>query len=153
MLAELAAANAAFAVIKAALANGKELADIGSKALEYFDYKAKLQENATAKAGGRPIEGRSDLEEFMALEKLRQQEEHLKEQMVYAGRPGMWTDWVKFQTMAAKRRREAKEEAARQRRLKIKRRREIALYVVVFLAAILAVVLTLFGVYLVVGHR
>lgn len=153
MLAELAAANAAFSVIKAALNNGKDLADIGSKALEYFDIKAKLQENATAKAGGRPIEGRSDLEEFMALEKLRQQEEHLKEQMVYAGRPGMWTDWIKFQTMAAKKRREAKEEAERQRRLRIKRRQEIALYVVVLLAAVLVVVLTLFGVSLIVGRR
>ena len=153
MLAELAAANAAFSVIKAALANGKELSDIGSKALEYFDYKAKIQEQATEKAGGRPIEGRSDLEEFMALEKLRQQEEHLKEQMVYAGRPGMWTDWVKFQTMAAKRRREAKEEAARQHRLKIAKRREIAQYVMVFLAAMLILGLTLFGVSLFVGRR
>lgn len=42
MLAELAAANAAFAVIKAALANGKELVDVGSKALEYFDAKASI---------------------------------------------------------------------------------------------------------------
>jgi hypothetical protein len=153
MLAELAAANAAFSVIKAALANGKELSDIGSKALEYFDYKAKLQESATEKAGGRPIEGRSDLEEFMALEKLRQQEEHLKEQMVYAGRPGMWTDWVKFQTMAAKRRREAKEEAHRQRIAKIKRRREIAQVVLVILAGALVLAMTLFGVWLVAGRR
>lgn len=150
MIAELAAANAAFAVIKAALANGKELSDLGSKALEYFDYKSKIQESANAKAGGRPIEGRSDLEEFMALEKLRQQEEHLKAQMVYAGRPGMWDDWMRFQAMAARKRREAKEAAKRAHILKIKRRREIAQIIAVVLAAALAVVMTLFGVWLVV---
>lgn len=149
MLAELAAANAAFAVIKAALKNGRELADIGGKALEYFDLKAKLQENATAKAGGRPTEGRSDIEEFMALEKLRQQEEHLRESMVYAGRPGMWEDWVKFQAMAARRRREAKEAAERAHRAKIQKRREVAQIVLVLLAALLAMGMTLFGVWMV----
>lgn len=149
MLAEIAAANAAFAVIKAALKNGKELADLGGKALEYFDLKAKLQENAVQKAGGRPLEGRTDLEEFMALEKLRQQEEHLREQMVYAGRPGMWEDWVKFQALAARRRREAKEAAERARRLKIQKRREIAQIVLVMLAAVLVLVMTLFGVWMV----
>lgn len=149
MLAELAAANAAFAVIKAALKNGKELSDLGGKVLEYFDLKAKMQENANAKAGGRPIEGRSDIEEFMALEKLRQQEENLREQMVYAGRPGMWEDWVKFQAAASRRRREAKEAAERARRLKIQKRREVAQLILVLMAGMLAVGMTLFGVWLV----
>ena len=110
MLAELAAANAAFNVIKAALANGKELSAIGGRVFDYFDNKAKIQEKATKKGGG---EGRSDMEEFMALEQLKAQEEHLRESMVYAGRPGMWNDWQKFQAQAARRRREAKEAAVR----------------------------------------
>ena len=110
MLLELAAANAAFSVIKQALANGKELSDIGGRVFDYFDNKAKIQEKATKKGGGAE---RSDMEEFMALEKLKQQEEHLRESMVYAGRPGMWEDWVKFQAQAARRRRENKEAAAR----------------------------------------
>ena len=54
MLAELAAANAAFAVIKAALKNGKELVEVGGKVSEYFDLKDKLQHGANEKAGGRP---------------------------------------------------------------------------------------------------
>jgi hypothetical protein len=110
MLLELAAANAAFSVIKQALANGKELSDIGGRVFDYFDNKAKIQEKATKKGGGAE---RSDMEEFMALEKLKQQEEHLRESMVYAGRPGMWEDWVKFQAQAARRRRENKEATAR----------------------------------------
>jgi hypothetical protein len=108
MIAELAAANAAFAVIKGALANGKELSALGSRVFDYFDNKARIQEKATQKGGG------SDLEEFMALEQLKQQEEELRERMVYAGRPGMWEDWTKFQAAAARKRREAKEAAARE---------------------------------------
>jgi hypothetical protein len=57
MLAEIAAANAAFAVIKGALANGKELHQLGSRVFDYFDNKAKIQESVTKKGGG------SDLEE------------------------------------------------------------------------------------------
>ena len=98
MIAEIAAANASFAVIKAALANGKELSALGSRVFDYFDNKARIQEKATQKGGG------SDLEEFMALEQFKQQEEELRERMVYAGRPGMWDDWVKFQAAAARRR-------------------------------------------------
>lgn len=148
-IALISAANSAFEVIKAALKNGKELADVGSKAIEYFDLKSQLQENAVEKAGGRPIEGRSDLEEFMALEKMRQNEEHLRESMVYAGRPGMWEDWQKFQALAARKRREAKEEAIRIRKATIKRRQEIAQVILVSLAALLALGMTLFGIWLV----
>jgi hypothetical protein len=55
MLAELAAANAAFAVIKGALANGKELHQLGSRVFDYFDNKAaKIQENATKKGATAP---------------------------------------------------------------------------------------------------
>jgi len=116
MLAEIAAANLAFNVIKQALANGKELHQLGSRVFDYFDNKAKIQEEATKKGGG------SDLAEFMALENLKQQEEELRERMIYAGRPGMWADWMKFQAAAARRRREtaealAREEALRQERL------------------------------------
>jgi hypothetical protein len=50
----------------------------------------------------------------MALEQLRQQEEDLRERMVYAGRPGMWGDWLKFQAQAARQRREAKDAAIRE---------------------------------------
>jgi len=130
MLAEIAAANAAFAVIKGALANGKELHQLGSKVFDYFDNKAKIQEEATKKGGG------SDLEEFMALEQLRQQEEELRERMVYAGRPGMWGDWVKFQAAAARKRREAKEEAAREAKRRKEELEKMAEYIAIGLATI-----------------
>jgi multidrug efflux pump subunit AcrA (membrane-fusion protein) len=130
MLAELAAANAAFAVIKGALANGKELSALGSRVFDYFDNKAKLQEKATQKGGG------SDMAEFMALEQLKQQEEELRERMVYAGRPGMWDDWVKFQAAAARKRREAKEAAAREALRRKERLAQLTEYIAIGMAVI-----------------
>jgi hypothetical protein len=130
MLAEIAAANAAFAVIKGALANGKELHQLGSRVFDYFDNKAKIQEAATQKGGG------SDLAEFMALEQLRQQEEELRERMVYAGRPGMWGDWQKFQAAAARKRREAKEAAAREAKKRKEDLEKMAEYIAIGMATI-----------------
>ena len=98
MLAELAAANAAFSIIKQTIQNGKDLHDTGSAAFNYFDNKTKLQKSFTKKGK------RQDLEEFFALEKLKEQEEQLKELMIYAGRPGLWDDWLKFQSDAKRQR-------------------------------------------------
>ena len=110
MLAELAAANAAFAVIKQAVSNGKEIASAGSAIAEFVGAKEKLQAKAAKKGGG------SDLEEFMALEKIREQEEQLKQIMIYAGRPGLWSDWQRFQAKARVARREAEAAAVIKRR-------------------------------------
>jgi hypothetical protein len=146
MIAEIAAANAAFAVIKGALANGKELHQLGSRVFDYFDNKAKIQETATKKGGG------SDLAEFMALEQLRQQEEELRERMVYAGRPGMWNDWQKFQAAAARKRREAKEEAEREA---IRRQESLARlteYIVIGIATVVLAALLTYGIILYILH-
>ena len=110
MLAELAAANAAFGVLKATIQNGKEIADAASAVAEFVGAKEKLQSKAQKKGGG------SDLEEFMALEKIKQQEDELKTIMIYAGRPGLWHDWQKFQAKARVARREAEIAAAEKRR-------------------------------------
>ena len=139
MIAELAAANAAFNVIKAALANGKELSALGGRVFDYFDNKAKIQEQATQKGGG------SDLQEFMALEQLRQQEEELRERMVYAGRPGMWDDWVRFQAQAARRRREAQEAAKRAKAQRAQRAAQLTEYIAIGMASIILAALLIYG--------
>ena len=110
MLAELAAANAAFSVIKQAVQHGGDIAKAGSAIAKFVGAKEDLQKKATRKGGG------SDLEEFMALEQIREQEEQLKQIMIYAGRPGLWHDWQKFQAKARIARREAEQE--RKRKLK-----------------------------------
>lgn len=113
MLAELAVANAAFAVIKEAVANSGDIMQAGQSLFKYFDTKAEIQKKANSKGGS----DRGDLEEFMALEQLKKQEEELREMMIYQGRAGLWTDWLKFQLEAKKKR----EEAERQRILKKQR--------------------------------
>ena len=60
----------------------------------------------------------SDLEEFMALEAIKQKEKELQQFMIYCGRPGLWQDWQKFQAQARKERR-VQEELARRRRREI----------------------------------
>ena len=146
MLAEIAAANAAFAVIKGALANGKELHQLGSRVFDYFDNKAKIQESVTKKGGG------SDLEEFMALERLKQQEEELRERMVYAGRPGMWTDWQKFQAQAARKRREDAEAAAREKKRRAERLAQLTEYIALGMASVVLAALIIYGIVLYMLH-
>ena len=113
MLAELAAANAAFAVIKQCVQNGRELTAAGEAIAKFVTAKEELQRKGTKKKS-KGI-NTPDLEEFMALEKIREQEEQLKQFMIYAGRPGLWSDWQKFQAEARKSRR-VQEELARRKR-------------------------------------
>ena len=100
MLAELALCNIAFATIKEAVQNSGDIMAAGDALFKYFDSKAELQRKANEKGGSRG----SDLEEFMALEKLKQQEEELKQMMIYSGRGGMWDDWLAFQVKVKKKR-------------------------------------------------
>jgi hypothetical protein len=111
MIAEIMMANAAFSAIKETINNGGDLLAAGQKLFDYFDAKSTIQKKA--KDGGM----KSDLEEFMALEKLKQQEAELRNMMIYQGRGGMWDDWMKFQVEARKKR-EAAEAAERLKRMK-----------------------------------
>jgi len=133
MLAELAACNAAFSVIRTAIANGKEIADVGSSIASFVGAKEDLQRKAQRKGGG------SDLQEFLALEKIKQQEAELKQIMI-AGRPGLWREWQAFQAKARVARREAEIAAANKRR-KIIDASIIAAFVVGCLAVIAGLVL------------
>ena len=106
MLAELAAANAAFAVIKNAVSNGRELSQYAGKIGEIVGAKESLQKKVNKKKAAHQS---TDFEEFMALERVKEQEDELKQIMIYCGRPGLWQDWVRFQVEARKARREAEE--------------------------------------------
>ena len=115
MLAELAAVNAAYAVIKEVVSNGRELGECASQLGSFFEGKRKLEKKVIET----PANERSRLEEFFALEEVRRKERELKDYMLIAGRPGLWDDWVKFQKMhaqmelaAAQARRRAEIEAA-----------------------------------------
>ena len=136
MLAELAAANAAFSVIKSFVSNGKELTGCAKHISDFVFSKEQLEKKASKKkASG----GGGDLEEFMALEQIREKEEELKKMMIYLGRPGLWQDWQQFQAEARKSRRY-------QEKMAEKRKQELIEYVgygiafifILFFAGILA---------------
>lgn len=129
MLAELAAANAAFSVIKQAISNGRELSSYASKIGEITNAKEDLQRKVNKK---RAAHQTTDFEEFMALERIKEQEDELKQWMIYAGRPGLWGDWVKFQKDARVARREAEIAAEK------KRKETIELIIVILAVAVLA---------------
>jgi len=119
MLAELAMANAAFGVIKEAIGNGKELYDIAGVVSSFFNSKTELQRKSNKNGY------KSDMQAFMELEKVREMEEHLKDQMIWAGRPGMWDDWLAFQKQA----KEERERQEREERARIAERNKLILTV------------------------
>jgi hypothetical protein len=102
MLAELAAINAAYGVIKEVVGNGQELYAAGQHIAQFFNTKYELQKKLNEK----PPDQRTQLEEFFALEEIKQKEQELKELMIIAGRPGLWDDWLRFQAEQARARRE-----------------------------------------------
>tara|TARA_R100001460_G_scaffold7679_4_gene19368 strand:+ start:65 stop:490 length:426 start_codon:yes stop_codon:yes gene_type:complete len=127
MLAELAAANAAFSVIKQFVSNGKELSGCAKQISDFVFAKEQIEKKANNKKGAS-----GDLEEFMALEQIKEKEDELKKIMIYLGRPGLWQDWQAFQAEARKSRRYAEKMAE-------KRREEILEYVtysIVFLIVV-----------------
>ena len=127
MLAELALANAAFSVIKEAVANSGDIMAAGESLFKYFDSKAEIQKKAAAKGGS----DRGDLEEFMALEQLKKQEEELREMMIYQGRAGLWTDWLKFQLEAKKKREAAEREKVLRKQRIIGRIKDTAMIILI----------------------
>ena len=123
MLAELAAANAAFAVIKKCVENGSELAKAGKAISDFTLNKDAVQKKAAAK--GSNLDGsKSDLEEFLALDELKRKEDQLRSMMQLYGRANMYPDYVKF---CAEARRQRAEAAAEAKRLALKKQDDIIL--------------------------
>jgi len=96
VIAELAAFNAAYSVVKEFVANGKDLTDCFS----FIGQMTTAKEDLKLKADKRGFT--SDAEEFAALEQIKQAEDELREMMQYYGRAGLWDDFVKFQAEARK---------------------------------------------------
>jgi hypothetical protein len=139
MLVELAAANAAFAVIKETVQNGGDIMAAGQKLFDFFDNKNAIQKKANSG---------SDMEAFAALEQLKTSEAELKRMMIYHGRAGLWDDWLQFQKEAKQRREAAEREAARKKAARIEKAWIIVMWSAVF---VLMCTLTIIGLY-VVNH-
>lgn len=119
MLAELAAANAAFGVIKSAISNSKELADCAKSIAAFVgaeeDLKAKAEKKKKNPFNKMMGKDANDLEEFLALEKIKQQKAALQSHMRLFGRPGLYDSWVEYQAQARKARKEAQRQREKER--------------------------------------
>jgi hypothetical protein len=122
LIAELAAFNAGFSVVKQFIANGRDLSDamgaigqmVGAKE-DLLRRGQKKKKSVLSVLGGKT---ESDFEEFMALEKIKQLEKDLTSMMKLYGRPGLHDDWVRFQAEARKQRRQqALEEKKRKEKM------------------------------------
>lgn len=119
VLETIAAANAAYSVIKTCISNGRETADLMSHVGKFLGAESALKEAVekkkksplTAIAGGE--EG--DWEEFQALEKIRQQRKELESYIRLYGQAGQWDRWVKWQAEARVARKKAAIAAERAR--------------------------------------
>jgi len=123
MLAELMLANQAFAIIKETLKNTGDVLKAGNAIADYIGAEDTLRRKANKKKNSfwTKVSGKAtnDLEEFMALEELRVQQEQLREAMQLYGRGGLYNDYVKFCAEARVNRANAeKERKAAQKKLR-----------------------------------
>ena len=150
ILESIAAANAAYSIIKTAIGNGKETAGVIGAVGKFLtaeeDIKQAVQKKKnsplTAITGGE--EG--DWEEFQALESIREKRRELESHIRLFGQPGQWDRWISWQNEARKQRQAARK-AAEKRQEEMMEKIQIALGVIF---ALLGVGLSIYylGVYM-----
>ena len=122
MLEMLAAANAAFAVIKKTVENTRDVTKAASSISKFIAAEDQLRADLHKRKNSiwTNFLGKqdSDLEEFMALEQIRKKQDQLREFMQLYGRANLYTDYLAFCAEARKKRKEALI-AAQKRREKI----------------------------------
>jgi hypothetical protein len=135
ILESIAAANAAYSVIRTALSNGKETANLMSSIGKFLsaeeDIKSAVERKKksplTAITGGE--EG--DWEEFQALEDIRQKRAELESWCRLYAPSGTWDRWVSYEAKVRTQRAEAKKAAMKARE---KRNEQIAMALAITLA-------------------
>ena len=119
MLAELAMASAAYSTIKTAIGQGRELVDYGKQITDFVtaEEDLKLRVEKEKKNPLNRIMGKdaSDLESFLALDKIKQQKAELQSHMRLFGRPGLYDDYVAYCAQARKARMEALKQREKER--------------------------------------
>ena len=110
MLEMLAAANAAFAVIKKTVENSRDITNAASSISKFIAAEDQLRADLHKRKNSiwTNFLGKqdSDLEEFMALE-IRKKQDQLREFMQLYGRANLYSDYLAFCAEARKKRKEA----------------------------------------------
>ena len=123
ILETIAAANAAYSVIRTCIANGRETADLVSNVGKFLTAEEELK-TAIQKKKANPLTAitggaEGDWQEFQQLERIQQQRKELESYIRLYGAPGQWDRWIAWQAEARKQRKAAKiaAEKARQERI------------------------------------
>jgi hypothetical protein len=118
MLAELAAANAAYATISKFIANGKEISDVLAPLKNLVGAEEELKARGNRKKGGlfSKVMGKSadDFDEFLALEEISEKRKELESLCRLYGKPGTWDKFIAFESKMRVERKKAAEERQRQ---------------------------------------
>lgn len=153
MLEYVAAANAAYGIIRKAISNGRELHDCAKSIAKFTHAYDDLQKTHNTKKNSvfTKFMGKQDddLESFMHLESLKAKQEELKQLMIYCGRPGLHADWVRYQAEARRKR----IEAAKQREKELQELKENFLMVLLWLMIVSVVCAVSYFVYLAMQNR
>lgn len=111
MLEMLIAANSAFAVIKKTIENSGEIINAGAAISNFCAAEDQLRNDLHKKKNSiwTNFLGKSDsdLEEFMALEQIKQKQDMLREYMQLYGRANLYNDYIAFCAEARKNRKQA----------------------------------------------
>ena len=150
ILESIAAANAAYSVIKTALGNGKETAGLISAVGKFLSAEEDVKE-AVQKKKNSPItaitgSSEGDWEEFQHLGMLRQKRAELESYCRLYAPPGTWDRWQQWQVEARKQRKAAKLAAEKAREERMEFVATLAGIVIAF--TVLAVAFYYLGVYL-----
>ena len=119
ILETIAAANAAYSVIRTCIQNGREGADLMASVGKFLtaedDIKQAVQKKKNSPLSAITGGAEGDWEEFQALEKIREQRKELESYIRLYGRPGQWDRWIQWQAEARKQRAAAKRAAEKRR--------------------------------------
>ena len=142
-IAAIKIANEAIGAIKEFAGHVESVGAMGKDLTKLADAKSDLEKSA--KDG--------DMDAFFALEEIKKHEYQVKQQFIYAGRPGLWDDYCRFIANRKKMRENAEK---REQAKKVARRKAIKTGLVVTGAVIgvfTAVGLAAFMVYWMVSFR
>jgi len=119
ILETIAAANAAYSVIKKCLENGREVSGLVGQVGAFLTAEDELKEAVKRKKNS-PISAitggsEGDWEEFQALEDLQRKRKELESWCRLYGPPGTWDRWQQYQAEARKARRAAEKQRQKER--------------------------------------
>jgi hypothetical protein len=137
------AANEAIGAIKEMCGNIESVGQMGSHLTKLADAKESVKKKAA--------EG--DMDAFMALEEIKNQEAEIKRTFIYQGRPGLWDDYCKFMQTRKELRENERKRIAKEKARKKRMFKEAVTIIAVILGSLTVIGAVAFMLYWVTNQR